>query len=128
MAHFNSAGFRGFVLGLILGVVILAAAESEIFGDGGAIIQFLVAIPPFYVSALTTAPEVMQSILFVIWWGCIGFLVGWGAQRGTKRKVFIVLLLIAVAIGHAVTRSTIEQKLSGISDVFKGLVLTIFGQ
>ena len=128
MAHFNHTGFRGFVLGLILGVAILAAATSNIFGDGGANLQLLVAIPPFYVSALISAPEVVQYTLFVLWWGCVGFLVGWGARRGAKGKVFIVLLLIAVAIGHAVTRSTIEQSLSGISDVIKGVVWTIFGQ
>ena len=126
MAIANSACVRGAVAGLAVGIGVVAVAWSGVFNTGPAILQFLVAVPPFLLGGLATAPAPVQALV-VVWWGVAGAIIGWGFGLKGSRKTLAILISAALIFGHFHTQAAIERDLSAVANAMAGLLRALFG-
>ena len=127
MATLNSAWRRGALVGLIIGTGVSAAAWSNVFTSGSAVMQFLVAAPPFLLDVLLNAPEALQALVVVVWWGLAGTAIGWGLGRKEGGKIIAILVAAVLVFAHVRTQASIEQDVSTAAQAVEGMLRTLFG-
>ena len=104
--------------GLGLAAIVFGVVKATP-GDDSAwqgILQFLVAIPPFWSRSLLNAPEPMQWALFFVWWGSLGYLVAWGLERGFRKRTVTLLLVALLAVAHVQLKLAIERDIDRAGD------------
>jgi len=129
MAMFKNSLVRGALIGLIVGIVILALLWSGIFGGNRwfDVLLILASIPPFIYAPLQTLPELLLVAMFLFWWCLVGATVSWTSSKGLRGWVFTALLMAVLIFGHLQSKITIEQGLSSAAEAMTEMFRILFG-
>lgn len=113
----------GIISGLGCATIILGLAwVNSLVGDLRflqIIVNFLVSTPTFLLKAQSTNNLVIEGILFFVYWGLIGGIIGWLLCLKTSfAKVAIVLMIVGIIISHSLIQIKIERGLDSAMQAF----------
>lgn len=111
----------GIISGLGCAIIILGLAwVNSLVGDLRflqIIIKFLVSTPTYLLKAQSTNNLVIEGILFFVYWGLIGGIIGWLLYLKTSfAKVAIVLMIVGIIISHSLIQIKIERGLDALME------------
>lgn len=76
------------------------------------IVNFFVSTPTFLLVTQPYNHPIIEGILFFIYWGLIGGIIGWLLCLKTSfAKVAIVLMIVGIIISHSLIQIKIERGL-----------------
>ncbi len=107
----SGLGFAAFILGI--------AWVNSLIGDlrfFQIIINFFVSTPIFLLKTHSTNNSIIHGILFFVYWGFVGGIIGWLLCFKTS------FVKVAIAISHILIQSKIERGLDAAMEGFGKLI------
>lgn len=106
----------GIISGLGCAAIILGLAWFNSLAGGlrflQIIVNFFVSTPTFLLNTQLSNHQIIQGILFFVYWGLIGGIIGWLLCLKTSfAKVAIVLMIVGIIISHSLIQIKIERGL-----------------
>ncbi len=117
----------GIISGLGLATIILGLAlVNSLIGDFRflqIIINFFVSTPIFLLKIQSTNNPIIHGILFFVYWGLVGGIIGRLLCLKTSfAKVAIALIIVAIVISHSLIQIKIERGIDAAMDVIGKLI------
>ena len=112
----SGLGFAAFILGL--------AWVNSLVGDlrfTHIIVNFFVSTPIFLLKTQSTNNSVIHGILFFVYWGLVGGIVGF-CIKTSFSKIAITLIIVAIVISHILIHSKIQRGLDAAMGGFGKLI------
>ena len=111
----------GIISGLGFAALILALARvNSLVGDLRfiqIIVNFFVSTPIFLLKTQSTNNSVIHGILFFVYWGLVGGIVGF-CIKTSFSKIAITLIIVAIVISHILIQSKIQRGLDSAMGSF----------
>lgn len=114
----------GLICGSVVSSIILFAGAAGYLG--GAPVEYIVAIPPLLMASVRGLGDVGFAILFTVWWGTIGTLLGWLAGKGRWGGPLTVATIAGLAVGHYYALKQMKSDLGQVGNVMGELLLGLF--
>ena len=115
----------GIISGLGFAALILALARvNSLVGDLRfiqIIVNFFVSTPIFLLKTQSTNNSVIHGILFFVYWGLVGGIVGF-CIKTSFSKIAITLIIVAIVISHILIHSKIQRGLDAAMGGFGKLI------
>ena len=120
------SAIAGAGIGLCIAIVTLLFAllnnkwDNEVFKG---IINFITSIPTFLFEAKLNMPQLVQNVLFFIYWVLVGAIFGWLAGRkGMFSKMLFVILIGGLIIVHRIVQVKLEKELAAALEAIGGML------
>lgn len=83
-------------------------------------INFIASVPTLLLSSRLDLPQILQNILFFVYWAIIGGLLGLFLSRKKSfiRTTYVIIAVVSLIIAHRVVQVSLENDLS---DALRGL-------
>ncbi len=93
--------------------MIILSGIGEAVPELALVARVLAAVPLFSITPLLAAPELVLTLIFVLWWLAVGALLAQGLAEGRVGRLLAVLFAVVIAAAHLETRATLETELAG---------------
>ena len=89
--------------------------------------NFIASVPTLLLSRWLDLPQILQNILFFVYWAIIGGLLGLllSCKDSFIKTVSVILAVVSLVIAHRVVQVTLETELS---DALRGLEALFTGK